>query len=89
LLGDYADNEKVKRLIKLTNGWYTVSQTEGRLYFNDLRFGLLSTDVTKQAYVFSFLLDQTGEELVITENKKRPADAAGLLGDLWQRIQGN
>ena len=89
LLGDLADDDKVKRLIKLTNGWYTVSQIEGKLYFNDLRFGLLSTDVTKQAYVFSFLLDQTGEELVITENKKRPADAAGLLVDLWQRIQGN
>ena len=52
-------------------------------------FGLLSTDVRKQAYVFSFLLDQTGEELVIIENKKRPADAAGSLVDLWQRIQGN
>ena len=89
LLGDLANDDKVKRLIKLTNGWYTVSQIEGKLYFNDLRFGLLSTDVTKQAYVFSFLLDQTGEELVITENKKRPEDAAGLLGDLWQRIQGN
>ncbi|MDA9216079.1 metal-dependent hydrolase, partial [Flavobacteriaceae bacterium] len=89
LLGDLADDDKVKRLIKLTNGWYTVSQIEGKLYFNDLRFGLLSTDVTKQAYVFSFLLDQTGEELVITENKKRPEDAAGLLVDLWQRIQGN
>jgi hypothetical protein len=39
--------------------------------------------------VFSFLLDQTGEELVITENKKRPEDAAALLGNLWLRIKGN
>ena len=89
LLGNLADDDKVKRLIKLTNGWYTVSQIEGKLYFNDLRFGLLSTDVTKQDYVFSFLLDQTRDELIVTENKKRPADAAGLLGNLWQRIKGN
>ena len=89
LLGNLATDDKVKRLIKLTNGWYTVSQIEGKLYFNDLRFGLLSTDVTKQDYVFSFLLDETRDELIVTENKKRPEDAAGLLGDLWQRIKGN
>ena len=89
LLGDLANDDKVKRLIKLTNGWYTVSQKDGKTYLNDLRFGLLSTDITKQAYVFSFLLDQTGEELVITENKKRPEDAAALLGNLWLRIKGN
>ena len=89
LLGNLADDDKVKRLIKLTNGWYTVSQIEGKLYFNDLRFGLLSTDVTKQDYVFSFLLDQTRDELIVTENKKRPEDAPGLLGNLWQRIKGN
>jgi inner membrane protein len=88
LLGDLANDDKVKRLIKLTNGWYTVSQKDGKTYLNDLRFGL-STHITKQAYVFSFLLDQTGEELVITENKKRPEDAAALLGNLWQRIKGN
>ena len=89
LLGDLAHHDKVKRLIKLTKGWYTVSQIEGKLYFNDLRFGLLSTDVTKQDYVFSFLLDETGDELIITENKKRPEDAAELLGSLWQRVKGN
>jgi inner membrane protein len=89
LLGELANNDKVKRLIKLTKGWYTVTQKEGKLYLNDLRFGLLSTDISKQAYVFSFLLDETGDELIITENKKRPEDAAGLLGDLWQRIKGN
>ena len=89
LLGKLANNDKVKRLINLTNGWYTVSQIEGKLYFNDLRFGLLSTDVTKQNYVFSFLLEQTGDELIVTENKKRPTDATGLLKDLWQRIKGN
>jgi inner membrane protein len=89
LLGELANHDKVKRLIKLTKGWYTVTQKEGTLYLNDLRFGLLSTDVSEQAYVFSFLLDETGDELTITENQKRPADAAGLLVDLWKRVKGN
>jgi inner membrane protein len=89
LLGDLANHDKVKRLVKLTNGWYTVTQKDEKLYFNDLRFGLLSTDVSKQSYVFSFLLEGEGENLVITENQKRPEDAKKLLSDLWQRIKGN
>lgn len=89
LLGDLANNDKVKRLIKLTKGWYTISQKDGKLYLNDLRFGLLSTDVNDQAYVFSFLLEGSGDDLKITENEKRPSDAAGLMGALWERVKGN
>ncbi|GER60434.1 metal-dependent hydrolase [Patiriisocius marinus] len=89
LLGELAYNDKIQRLIKLTNGWYTITQKKGALYFNDLRFGLLSTDSTSNDYVFSFLIDNTGSDLIITENRKRPEDAKRLLKDLWLRIKGN
>lgn len=89
LLGDLATNDKIQRLIKLTNGWYTITQKEGALYFNDLRFGLLSADSASNDYVFSFLIDNTGNNLIITENRKRPEDAKRLLKDLWFRIKGN
>ena len=89
LLGGLAADAKIKRLIKLTNGFYTISKDNGNLYFNDLRFGTLSVDPNNRDYVFSFLLEKKGENLVVTENRKRPEDAKNLLKELWVRIKGN
>ncbi|MAK34780.1 MAG: metal-dependent hydrolase [Flavobacteriaceae bacterium] len=89
LLGGLAADAKIKRLIKLTNGFYTISEDNGNLYFNDLRFGTLSVDPNNRDYVFSFLLEKKGENLVVTENRKRPEDAKNLLKELWVRIKGN
>lgn len=89
LLGELAGNEKIQRLIKLTNGFYTITKTDGKLYLNDLRFGTLSVNPSNQQYVFSFLLEGDKENSTITENRKRPEDAKRLLGDLWQRVWGN
>jgi len=89
LLGELAENDKIQRLIKLTNGFYTITKSEGKLYFNDLRFGTLSVNPSNQQYVFSFLLEGTKENLTITENRKRPEDAKKLIHELWQRIKGN
>lgn len=89
LLGDLTENDTIQRLIKLTNGFYTITKTEGKLYFNDLRFGTLSVDPNNQQYVFSFLLEGDKENLTITENRKRPEDAKKIVSELWQRIWGN
>lgn len=89
LLGDLAENNTIKRLIKLTNGFYTVTKENGKLYFNDLRFGTLGVDPDNHDYVFSFLLELKGDRVIVTENRKRPEDAKNLLKELWQRIKGN
>ncbi|QIE59454.1 metal-dependent hydrolase [Rasiella rasia] len=90
LLGNYKDNLKVQRLIKITKGWYTVTQDKnGVVYLNDLRFGVLSTDPSSTAYVFSFLIEGDKDQTVITENRKTPSDGKELLVNLWQRIKGN
>ena len=44
LLGEFANNNKVRRLMKISEGWYTISKTNDKLFFNDLRFGLMSLD---------------------------------------------
>jgi inner membrane protein len=89
LLGELAENDKIKRLIKLTNGFYTITEADGNVYFNDLRFGTLSVDPNNREYVFSFLLEKEGNEVVVTENRKRPEDAKNMIADLWQRVKGN
>ncbi len=89
LLGDLAKNDKIKRLIKLTNGFYTITQTDGKLYLNDLRFGTLSVNPNNQQYVFSFLIEENKDDVTITENRKRPEDAKKILVELWNRVWGN
>lgn len=89
LLGDLKKNDKVLRLIEIAEGWYTVSKENGKLFFNDLRFGLLSLKKDEKRFAFSYELVKTSNGLKVVETPKRPSDAEGLLQSLWQRILGN
>ncbi|GAB5475390.1 MAG: metal-dependent hydrolase [Maribacter sp.] len=89
LLGDLKKNDKVLRLIEIAEGWYTVSKENGKLFFNDLRFGLLSLENDEKRFAFSYELVKTSNGLKVVETPKRPSDAEGLLQSLWQRILGN
>src|SRR5690606_21714004 len=88
-LGDIGEEEKVKRLIKITQGWYTVSEREDGIYLNDLRFGMMSVDPKSEKYAFSFLIEKNENGVSITENEKNTRDAEKLFSDLWKRIKGN
>lgn len=88
-LGDLEKNDKVVRLIEIAEGWYTVSRESGKLFFNDLRFGLLSLKKDEKRFAFSYELVKTSNGLQVLETPKRPSDAEGLLESLWQRILGN
>lgn len=88
-LGDLIEEDKVKRLIKITQGWYTISEKPDGIYLNDLRFGKISLDPNSEKYAFSFRLEKENGELKVTEEPKDTGDAKKLLSDLWERIKGN
>ncbi|SIS81449.1 inner membrane protein [Zobellia uliginosa] len=89
LLGDLRSDEKIERLIKVTEGWYTINKKEDRLYFNDLRFGLISLDPKESRFAFTYELIPTDKGLSVYEKPKYRKDAKRLLGALWLRIWGN
>lgn len=89
LLGELAVNDKVKRLIKITEGWYTISKTNDKLFLNDLRFGLMSLDDEEEKFAFSYELNETDFGLKVKETPKIKSDAKLLLASLWERIWGN
>lgn len=89
LLGDLAENDQVKRLIKISEGWYTITHNDGQLLFNDLRFGLISLKPKETDFTFSYILDQSGPELEIRERPRPKIDPKSVLGSLWKRIWGN
>ena len=88
-LEDLRDEENVQRLIKITKGWYTITKENEKLYFNDLRFGLLGFYPSAKNFTFSFQLEKKNGEVIITEKEKDTRDAKKLLGELWERILGN
>ena len=90
LLGDLAENEKVKRMITISKGWYTIVKTDQQLLYNDLQFGLLSMEKGAQNFVFQYeiIKDDEGTVLFI-EQEKDKRDGKKMMIDLWTRIQGN
>ncbi len=89
LLGSLKSNDKIKRLIQITEGWFTISEKNGQLYFNDLRFGLISMDETDTQFAFSYKLVPNGEDITVEEMPKFKRDAKRLMASLWLRIWGN
>lgn len=90
LLGALIDQEPVQRMIAISEGWYTIRQKEGKLYFNDLRFGLLSLEPKAQDFVFSYQIETNSSgQVTFTEVPKNKRDGKKLLTELWQRVKGN
>jgi inner membrane protein len=88
-LGALRKTDKIERLIAISEGWYTITEKEGVLYFNDLRFGLMSLDPNESKFAFSYELDTTTPELTVKETPKFREDAIKLISLLWTRIWGN
>lgn len=88
LLGDLSHHPKVLRLIAISKGWYTISQKDGCLVFNDLRFGKLDPSDVNSPFVFAYQLRKTPAGLHVVELKEKPEDAKKMLSSLWNRIWG-
>ena len=90
LLGDLASHTKVKRMIAISKGWYTINKKNNILYFNDLRFGTLSLKPNAQNFVFKYKIEvNVNGTPIFTEEPKEKRDAKKLLSELWIRIKGN
>ncbi|WOD43227.1 metal-dependent hydrolase [Hwangdonia lutea] len=90
LLGSLIENEKVKQMIAVSEGWYTITKKNDKLFYNDLRFGLLSMTPNAQDFVFRYEIrvDEFGNVQFI-EQEKNKRDGKKLLADLWERLKGN
>ncbi len=89
LAKDLADNPNLHRLIQISEGWYTFSEKDDELFFNDLRFGKMDVEDPDAQFIFSYKLSKENGELNATETEKEMTDAKKLLPRLWHRILGN
>ncbi|MEL6918291.1 MAG: metal-dependent hydrolase [Bacteroidota bacterium] len=89
LLGHLSGNDKVGRLIQIAEGWFIITEKKGQLYFNDLRFGLMSLDPEEKRFVFSYKLIPEGKGIRVEETRKTGLDGKQILVGLWNRMWGN
>ncbi len=90
LLGDLIENKKVKQMIDISKGWFTITEKDAVLHYNDLRFGLLNMDKGSQDFVFQYRINvNENKQVTFNEVEKTRGDAESLLSDLWIRIKGN
>jgi len=85
------ENEKVvKQLQWISEGWWLITQKEEQVFFNDIRFGLLTADRQNPEFSFSYELieDNNSVQAIEVTNKSR-GRAGELLTKLWTRLKGN
>lgn len=89
-LGNMKDDPLIARLIKLSEGWYTIEKQDDKIFFNDLRFGLLGIGKEAKRFVFSYELyyDQHGK-LKAKERERKMDEASPLLKKMFRRILGS
>lgn len=90
LLDNLAEDDTVKRMIAISEGWYSINKKDDLLYYNDLRFGLLSLAPKSDNFVFKYQIevDNLGK-VTFTEAPKDTRDGKKLLSELWIRLKGN
>jgi len=89
LIDHLIENEKMQRMIHISKGWFTIIEKEGELFYNDLRFGLLSTKEDATNFVFQYrIIENKDGTINFVETKKDVSDGKKLMGELWERVKG-
>ncbi|MFK7934192.1 MAG: metal-dependent hydrolase [Saprospiraceae bacterium] len=93
LIQNYEGQRPVEVLQWFTNGYYNTRRLpDGRIQFNDLRFGRVGTaDDEESDFVFNFIFADEDGKLEFKEGGGGPpedGEAEKIFADLWARIKG-
>jgi inner membrane protein len=79
-----------QQLKKISEGWYLVSEENNRLFFNDLRFGLLNDSPENPQFAFSYRMIPMSDGIYSAEEvPKAKRDGKALLEKIFTRLKGN
>lgn len=79
-----------QQLKKISEGWYLVTEQNNRLYFNDLRFGLLNDNPENPQFAFSYQMIPMSDGIYwAKEVPKAKRDGKVLLQKIFTRLKGN
>ena len=79
---------KVKRLAKLSEGWFLLEKKEDMFLFYDLRFGQMSFGGPVNSFVFCYELRPGAEDVEVRQSEPRMENGKQVMMDLFTRIGG-
>ncbi len=89
LLIPYETGESAKLLKRFSKGYYCMTQNEGNVYFNDIRFGQMGGwDGTDPRFVFSFKMQNDGKSQQSLDRTKFKTTLGEALSSLINRAKG-
>lgn len=89
LLGEMSNEKTLKRLVKLSEGKYTIRKKGNKIIFNDLRFGQRGLVSSDKDFVFSYeLFYDENNFLRAIETPKTFKGSSPVLKELLDRISG-
>jgi inner membrane protein len=90
LLNRIHDHESLQRLIRFSQGYYTVALVRDTLVFNDLRFGQVGGWQNPRApFVFHYYLDHPEENTLLIQRGRFAGWNTETVRSLCKRIKGN
>lgn len=78
-----------QKLKKISEGWYLMTEQDGTIYFNDLRFGLLNDNPAYPQFAFSYAFVSSNGAFHAEEVPRTNRDGKALLRTIIDRIGGN
>jgi len=84
-----AGNSDFEKLKVISEGWFIVTKNKNQFYFNDLRFGLLTSNSQKTQFAFSYVFKDQNGVLKAHEVPKEKRDGMALMKNIFKRIKGN
>lgn len=90
LLDPVHDREDLQKLIRFSQGFYTVEKWNDTLVFNDLRFGqIIGWHDPKEKFVFHYFLQHSGDNRLVVQRGRFAKWNWEIAKSLLRRISGN
>ena len=89
LLETVHDQENIQKLIRFSQGFYTISKTNDTLLFNDLRFGqIIGWQNPKEQFVFHFYLEHPDDNKVVVQRGRFAKWDQAVFKNFLKRVIG-
>ena len=90
LLRPLGDHAPLQRLLRFSQGFYTIERLQDTLVFNDLRFGqVIGWKDPRQGFAFHYYLQHPDNNRLVVQRGRFAGWDEEVLRSLWTRIKGN
>ncbi len=89
LLGNWSENEDIRKLKSFSKGFYCITESEGKRWFNDLRFGQVGGwENPKATFAFAFDLSENADNTMVVQKGRIDGSTKYMINSMWTRIKG-